>query len=389
MKSKLLGSTVGFILFLIVAIGIVHSQGQNFPVGGSSSYPITVSGATSGGIPCFTSSTVQASSSAIAVNDAVVGGGAGACVKDSLVPITQGAVATANSVAVGAGALAAGTVNNTRETAIGVNALNVQAGAIAVNSTAVGNLALSSESGGSGNNTAVGEGALSGVTSGTNNIGIGQSSCPNITTTNNNICVGQGTATSTATDTNTIQIGAGVTGAGSNTAIIGGSAITDEFLGSSTAASILHSANLAMITGSDYTNATAGATNITGLSFALLASKKYVISCKLIYQGSASTTTMTLTSTGPASPTKVTGQTVMDTTSGSGAAFFSGAFDGTTFGFSAGPPSAIVTTATDLYSTLDVGIVNGASAGTWQLQATDGTGTLTIRVGSFCMMQAQ
>jgi hypothetical protein len=143
----------------------------------------------------------------------------------------------------------------------------------------------------------------------------------------------------------------------------------------------------AFVSGSDYTNATAGATNVTGLSFPIKASQKYAISCKLIYQGSATTTTMTLTSTGPATPTKVTAQTVMDTTSGSGAAFFSGATDGTTFGFTLGPPTAIVTTATDLYSTLDVGIINGVNAGTWQLQATNGTGTLTIRAGSFCKIQ--
>jgi hypothetical protein len=145
--------------------------------------------------------------------------------------------------------------------------------------------------------------------------------------------------------------------------------------------------SLSAVLTSDYTNATAGATNVTGLSFPIVASKNYAISCKLIYQGSASTTTMTLNSTGPASPTKVTAQTVMDTTSGSSAAFFSGATDGTTFAFALGPPSAIVTTATDLFATLDVGIINGVNAGTWQLTATDGTGTLTIRAGSFCTIQ--
>jgi hypothetical protein len=96
---------------------------------------------------------------------------------------------------------------------------------------------------------------------------------------------------------------------------------------------------------------------------------------------------MILSSTGPASPTKVTAQLLEDTTAGAGAALFSQATDGTTFGFTLGS-AAIVTTATDLYSDFSVGIINGTNAGTWQLQAnSNGTGTITIRVGSFCTIQ--
>lgn len=54
--------------------------------GGGGAYPQTVSGTVnSGGIPCFTSTTVQASSAALTANTLVKGGGAGACVANSLV----------------------------------------------------------------------------------------------------------------------------------------------------------------------------------------------------------------------------------------------------------------------------------------------------------------
>lgn len=54
--------------------------------GGGSAFPVTVSGTvTSGGIPCFTSTTVEATSAALTANILVKGGGAGACVSNSLV----------------------------------------------------------------------------------------------------------------------------------------------------------------------------------------------------------------------------------------------------------------------------------------------------------------
>lgn len=145
--------------------------------------------------------------------------------------------------------------------------------------------------------------------------------------------------------------------------------------------------SLSAVTTADYTNATTTLSNVTGLALTLAANTRYAISCKLIYQGSATTASAVYASTGPASPTKVTAQLEAVTTAGAGAVLFTGATDGTTFGFSLGP-SAIITTATDLNTTLDVGIRNGANAGTWQLQAkANGAGTITIRDGSFCTIQ--
>ena len=143
---------------------------------------------------------------------------------------------------------------------------------------------------------------------------------------------------------------------------------------------------MAMIT-SDYTNATTSLTNVTGLSFSIDASTNYYMSCKLIWQGSATTATLVLSTTGPASPTKVSAMFQTDTTSGAGAVIFDNATDGTTFGFTLGP-TAIVTTAADLSGRLDMGVVNGSTAGTLQLQAkSNGAGTVTIRAGSFCTLQ--
>jgi hypothetical protein len=47
--------------------------------GGSSAFPQTVTGGVSGGIPCFTSTTTEASSVLLTANLPVIGGGAGAC----------------------------------------------------------------------------------------------------------------------------------------------------------------------------------------------------------------------------------------------------------------------------------------------------------------------
>lgn len=54
------------------------------PSSGSNSFPLTVAGTVnSGGIPCFTSATNEASSATIAANTLIKGGGAGACVAAS------------------------------------------------------------------------------------------------------------------------------------------------------------------------------------------------------------------------------------------------------------------------------------------------------------------
>ena len=66
--------------------------------GGGTVFPLTVSGAvTSGGIPCFTSTTTEASSALLPATDIVVGGGAGACVTASALQVVASTVQ--NSVA--------------------------------------------------------------------------------------------------------------------------------------------------------------------------------------------------------------------------------------------------------------------------------------------------
>lgn len=143
---------------------------------------------------------------------------------------------------------------------------------------------------------------------------------------------------------------------------------------------------MAMVT-SQYTNATTSYTNVTGLSFPIDASSNYAVSCKLVYQSSATTAGMILTSTGPASPTAVSASLLQTLTNGTSPTFDSTSTHGTTFAIALGD-GTIVSTATDMRAILDVGIVNGSTAGTWQLQAkANGTGTVTIQIGSYCVLQ--
>jgi len=69
--------------------------------GGGSAFPVTVSGAVnSGGIPCFTSTTNEASSATLAAGDFILAGGAGACVSASfsVVPVANGGTATGSTL---------------------------------------------------------------------------------------------------------------------------------------------------------------------------------------------------------------------------------------------------------------------------------------------------
>lgn len=207
--------------------------------GGSSVFPLTVSGTvTSGGIPCFTSTTNEASSVVIAVNDPIVGGGAGACAKDSGIPYLQPNADT-TSIAIGASALTAQSGVTLHNIAIGTSALSslttgngsvaigdgsiqgVVADQTTTNNTAIGYLSLGFP--GSSGNTAVGERAGDALRSGGSDIFIGVQSEPSVNS-----------------DTNEIVIGNTVTGAGSNTATIGNASVTDVWLGSATAAAKVH-----------------------------------------------------------------------------------------------------------------------------------------------------
>jgi hypothetical protein len=75
--------------------------------GGGSAFPVTVSGTvTSGGIPCFTSTTTEETSTLLAATNIVVGGGAGVCPSTSVLQIVNSgtiwnAVSTTQTILVG------------------------------------------------------------------------------------------------------------------------------------------------------------------------------------------------------------------------------------------------------------------------------------------------
>lgn len=89
------------VVLLSLCVMSATPQTQNFPGGSTSAFPATVSGATSGGIPCFTSSTQMSSSAALAANTLVKGGGAGACVSNSNVTENGTTLTTADGISAG------------------------------------------------------------------------------------------------------------------------------------------------------------------------------------------------------------------------------------------------------------------------------------------------
>lgn len=131
--------------------------------------------------------------------------------------------------------------------------------------------------------------------------------------------------------------------------------------------------------GSTYTNATTTFSNL--LAFTAAANTSYSMACHLVYSGSAATSGPKVQITGPASPTNVfysfqaaTNQTVF---SGAAATAFSSSLN----------IGATVAVATPLPYMLTMGLINGANAGTVQVQAAaQGAGILTISPGSFCMV---
>jgi hypothetical protein len=199
-----------------------------------------VSGATSGGIPCFTSTTNEASSAAIAVNDSIVGGGAGACAKDSGIPFLLPNADT-SSLAIGSTALASQNTTSLDNVAVGLGALNsVTSGN---GNTAVGWHAIqgsASDQTATGN-TAVGFQALN-FPGSSNNVAVGTSAGNALRSGGSDTFLGAGTQPSANSDTNETVIGSSVTGVGSNTATIGNASVTDAYFGGSTGAAITHEA---------------------------------------------------------------------------------------------------------------------------------------------------
>jgi hypothetical protein len=124
-------------------------------------------------------------------------------------------------------------------------------------------------------------------------------------------------------------------------------------------------------------------TNLPGLSFAVEANTRYVLSCTLYYQVSATTANLSIAITGPASPTFVSYSLFDgDTATQIGANLVATAFASTLSG------SGTSTATTNFPATVTMGLSNGANAGTVQVQAgAAGTGNSTIQTGSFCQLQ--
>lgn len=130
----------------------------------------------------------------------------------------------------------------------------------------------------------------------------------------------------------------------------------------------------------DYTNATTTFSTVSPFSFTVHAGRTYTYRCKIIWQGSASTTGPKYQFTGPASPTKVAASAFSAVTA-------STVTQATAVAFSSAMANAgTVTTATNFVDDVQLAVINGANAGTVALQAAaNGTGTLTIKAGSSCV----
>jgi hypothetical protein len=137
---------------------------------------------------------------------------------------------------------------------------------------------------------------------------------------------------------------------------------------------------------SAYTNATTSYTNVTdgtnNLAFAVAANTNYSMTCSLYYQSSATTAQMDLQLTGPASPTAVAYFGIM-VTNQNGTGGFTAA---TAFSSTMGTAAAQQVT-TNLPTLITMGLVNGANAGTVQVQVkSHGVGTVTIQPASHCTL---
>lgn len=132
---------------------------------------------------------------------------------------------------------------------------------------------------------------------------------------------------------------------------------------------------------SAYTNATTTYSNVSAFSFPVSANHSYTMSCQVVLQGSATTAGPKFQLTGPSSPTSV----LFAVDGGTGAAAYA---DVAATAFSSGITAfgTLGASATNYVLHLNIGVINGANAGTVNLQAAaNGSGTVTIQPGSFCV----
>lgn len=132
-----------------------------------------------------------------------------------------------------------------------------------------------------------------------------------------------------------------------------------------------------------YTNATTTFSNVAGLSFPVAANHSYTMSCQVVFQGSATTAGPKFEVTGPSSPTTV----LFAVDGGTGAAAYADAA-AAAFSSSISAFGTLGASATNYVAHLNLSVINGSNAGTVQVQAAaNGTGTLTIAAGSYCIEQ--
>lgn len=130
-----------------------------------------------------------------------------------------------------------------------------------------------------------------------------------------------------------------------------------------------------------YTNATTTFSSIPNLGFPVAASAAFYVECMIVWQGSATTTGAKYQWTGPAAPSAVVSGAIFGITATTNANAAATALS------TAMANTGTITAATNFMDVVRLSIVNGANAGTVQLQAAaNGAGTLTIQPGSICTM---
>jgi hypothetical protein len=137
-----------------------------------------------------------------------------------------------------------------------------------------------------------------------------------------------------------------------------------------------------LVVPSAYTNATTTFSAVFSSGIPVHAGLSYTVRCDIVWQGSASTAGPKYEFTGPSSPAKVVSSAVSAVTSSTFTQASATALS------TSMANAGTVTTATNFHDTVTLGMVNGANSGTLMLMAAaNGSGTLTIEPGSFCVQQ--
>jgi hypothetical protein len=157
--------------------------------------------------------------------------------------VGRGGSGDITSTVVGNSAMVSSTSSAINSVAIGQYSLYTNTSG--AGNTAIGNSAMASNTTGSGNtclgyatlnasngnnNVAIGSAALNVSTSGSGNTAVGYTAGNNITTGSNNICLGNSATVSSGSVSNEITIGQGATGKGANSILLGNSSATTLYI---------------------------------------------------------------------------------------------------------------------------------------------------------------